>query len=106
MLISPVGCSVFAFYYFDVGNVQVPHGRCPAVATGLKRAHPDSIVIGYQGDGDLAAIGGNEIVQAAICGSATRSSGSRSGSDTIPPGRTASRRLRLPNRHPTGLPGR
>jgi 2-oxoisovalerate ferredoxin oxidoreductase beta subunit len=65
IFISPVGCSVFAFYYFDVGNVQVPHGRCPAAATGLKRAHPDSLVIGYQGDGDLAAIGGNEILQAA-----------------------------------------
>jgi 2-oxoisovalerate ferredoxin oxidoreductase beta subunit len=65
IFISPVGCSVFAFYYFDTGNVQVPHGRCPAAATGLKRAHPDSLVIGYQGDGDLAAIGGNEILQAA-----------------------------------------
>jgi 2-oxoisovalerate ferredoxin oxidoreductase beta subunit len=65
IFISPVGCSVFAYYYFDVGNVQVPHGRCPAVATALKRAHPESLVIGYQGDGDLAAIGGNEIVQAA-----------------------------------------
>jgi 2-oxoisovalerate ferredoxin oxidoreductase beta subunit len=65
VLVSPVGCAVFAYYYFDVGNVQVPHGRCPAVATALKRAHPDSIVIGYQGDGDLAAIGANEIIQAA-----------------------------------------
>ena len=65
IFISPVGCSVFAFYYFDTGNVQVPHGRLPATATGLKRAHPDSLVIGYQGDGDLAAIGGNEILQAA-----------------------------------------
>ena len=65
IFISPVGCSVFAFYYFDTGNVQVPHGRLPAAATGLKRAHPDSLVIGYQGDGDLAAIGGNEILQAA-----------------------------------------
>jgi 2-oxoisovalerate ferredoxin oxidoreductase beta subunit len=65
IFISPVGCSVFGFYYFDTGNVQVPHGRCPAAATGLKRAHPDSLVIGYQGDGDLAAIGGNEILQAA-----------------------------------------
>jgi 2-oxoisovalerate ferredoxin oxidoreductase beta subunit len=65
VFISPVGCSVFAYYYFDVGNVQVPHGRCPAAATGIKRAHPGSLVIGYQGDGDLAAIGGNEILQAA-----------------------------------------
>ncbi len=65
ILVSPVGCSVFAYYYFDVGNIQVAHGRCPAVATAIKRARPDSIVIGYQGDGDLAAIGGNEILHAA-----------------------------------------
>lgn len=65
ILVNSVGCSVFAYYYFDVGNVQVPHGRCPAVATAIKRARPDSIVIGYQGDGDLAAIGGNEILHAA-----------------------------------------
>ena len=65
VLISPVGCSVFAYYYFDVGNVQAAHGRAPAVATGIKRSRPDSIVISYQGDGDLAAIGGNNILQAA-----------------------------------------
>jgi 2-oxoisovalerate ferredoxin oxidoreductase beta subunit len=65
IVISPVGCSVFAYYYLDAGNVQVAHGRSPAVATGLKRANPDAIVVGYQGDGDLAAIGGNEILQAA-----------------------------------------
>src|SRR5215469_7576147 len=65
VLVSPVGCSVFAYYYFDVGNVQVAHGRAPAAATGLKRACPDKIVIAYQGDGDLAAIGTAEIVHAA-----------------------------------------
>ncbi len=65
VLISPVGCSVFAYYYFDVGNIQAAHGRAPAVATGYKRANPDSILISYQGDGDLAAIGANEILQAA-----------------------------------------
>src|SRR5215469_6777622 len=65
ILISPVGCSVFAYYYFDVGNVQVAHGRAPAVATGVKRAHPDSMVISYHGDGDLAAIGSAEILHAA-----------------------------------------
>jgi pyruvate/2-oxoacid:ferredoxin oxidoreductase beta subunit len=65
ILISPVGCSVFAYYYFDVGNVQVAHGRAPAAATGVKRARPGSIVLSYQGDGDLAAIGGNEILHAA-----------------------------------------
>ncbi len=65
VFISPVGCSVFAYYYFDVGNVQAAHGRTPAVATAVKRAHPNSIVIGYQGDGDLAAIGTAEILHAA-----------------------------------------
>ena len=65
ILVSPVGCSVFAYYYFDLGNVQVAHGRAPAAATGLKRACPDKIVIAYQGDGDLAAIGTAEIIHAA-----------------------------------------
>src|SRR5579871_3000337 len=65
ILISPVGCSVFAYYYFDVGNVQAAHGRAPAVGTAIKRSRPDSILISYQGDGDLAAIGTAEIVHAA-----------------------------------------
>ena len=65
IMISPVGCSVFVYYYFDTGNYQVAHGRAPAVATGIKRVNPDAIVIAYQGDGDLAAIGGNNILQAA-----------------------------------------
>jgi 2-oxoisovalerate ferredoxin oxidoreductase beta subunit len=65
ILVSPVGCSVFAYYYFDVGNVQAAHGRAPAAATGLKRACPDKMVIAYQGDGDLAAIGTAEIIHAA-----------------------------------------
>jgi 2-oxoisovalerate ferredoxin oxidoreductase beta subunit len=65
ILVSPVGCSVFAYYYFDVGNVQAAHGRASAVATGIKRARPESIVISYQGDGDLAAIGSAEILHAA-----------------------------------------
>ncbi len=65
ILISPVGCAVFAYYYFDVGNIQAAHGRAPAVATAVKRARPESIVLAYQGDGDLAAIGGNEILHAA-----------------------------------------
>jgi 2-oxoisovalerate ferredoxin oxidoreductase beta subunit len=65
ILISPVGCSVFAYYYFDVGNVQGAHGRAPAVATAVKRSHPQSIVVSYQGDGDLSAIGSAEILHAA-----------------------------------------
>ncbi len=65
ILVSPVGCSVFAYYYFDVGNVQVAHGRAPAAATALKRSNPEAIVMAYQGDGDLAAIGTAEIVHAA-----------------------------------------
>jgi 2-oxoisovalerate ferredoxin oxidoreductase beta subunit len=65
ILVSPVGCSVFAYYYFDVGNVQVAHGRAPAVATAIKRALPHGVVLSYQGDGDLAAIGTAEILHAA-----------------------------------------
>jgi len=65
VLVSPVGCSVFAYHYFDVGNIQAAHGRAPAVATGLKRSRPDSVIISYQGDGDLASIGLAEIVHAA-----------------------------------------
>jgi len=65
ILVSPVGCSVFAYYYFDTGNIQAAHGRAPAVAGAVKRARPGSIVISYQGDGDLAAIGSAEILHAA-----------------------------------------
>lgn len=65
IFVSPVGCSVFAYYYFDVGNVQAAHGRASAVALAMKRAHPESLVVSYQGDGDLAAIGTAEIVHAA-----------------------------------------
>jgi len=66
--ISPVGCSVFMYYYFDTGNTQAAHGRAPAVGIGHKVANPDSIVISYQGDGDLASIGLAEIMQAAQLG--------------------------------------
>jgi 2-oxoisovalerate ferredoxin oxidoreductase beta subunit len=65
ILIGPVGCGVFTYHYFDVGNISAAHGRAPAVATGTKRSRPESIVIGYQGDGDLAAIGAAEILHAA-----------------------------------------
>ena len=65
VMISPVGCAVFAYYYFDCGNIQVAHGRAPAVATGLSRAQDDAVVLSYQGDGDLASIGLNETMQAA-----------------------------------------
>ena len=65
ILVGPIGCSVFTYYYFDVGNVSAAHGRAPAVATAMKRSRPESIVIGYQGDGDLSAIGSAEILHAA-----------------------------------------
>ena len=65
VMTSPVGCAVFAYYYFDCGHVQVAHGRAPAVGTGLSRAEEDAVVILYQGDGDLASIGLNETIQAA-----------------------------------------
>jgi 2-oxoisovalerate ferredoxin oxidoreductase beta subunit len=65
VVISPVGCAVFAYYYLDSGNVQAAHGRAPAIATGISRAEDNAIVIAYQGDGDLASIGLNETIQAA-----------------------------------------
>lgn len=65
VLMSPVGCSVFAYYYIDCGHVQTAHGRAPAIATGISRAEDDAVLISYQGDGDLASIGLNETVQAA-----------------------------------------
>ena len=70
MLVSPVGCSVFAYYYFDIGNTQAAHGRAAAVAIGHKLANPEAIVISYQGDGDLASIGLAETVAAAQLGAA------------------------------------
>jgi 2-oxoglutarate ferredoxin oxidoreductase subunit beta len=63
--VAPVGCAVLAYDYFDLDMTEAPHGRAPAVATGLKRALPDRIVFTYQGDGDLAAIGTAEIIHAA-----------------------------------------
>ncbi len=63
--IAPVGCAVFAYDYFNCDMQQAAHGRAPAVATGIKRVLPDSIVFTYQGDGDLASIGTAEIVHAA-----------------------------------------
>jgi 2-oxoglutarate/2-oxoacid ferredoxin oxidoreductase subunit beta len=66
--IAPVGCSVFAYDYLKVDWIESPHGRAPAVATGVRRVHPDAFVLVYQGDGDLAAIGTAEIVHAAARG--------------------------------------
>jgi 2-oxoglutarate ferredoxin oxidoreductase subunit beta len=64
--VAPVGCSVFAYRYFNVDMQEAAHGRAPAVATGIKRVlGPESCVFTYQGDGDLASIGTAEIVQAA-----------------------------------------
>ena len=63
--VAPVGCAVFAYDYFNFDTTEAPHGRPPAVATGIKRVFPDRIVFTYQGDGDLAAIGTAETVHAA-----------------------------------------
>jgi 2-oxoglutarate ferredoxin oxidoreductase subunit beta len=63
--VAPVGCSVFAYKFFDFDMAQAAHGRAPAVATGMKRARPEMKVFTYQGDGDLAAIGTAEIIHAA-----------------------------------------
>jgi len=63
--VAPVGCSVFAYNYFDIDFVEAAHGRAPAMATGIKRVLPDRVVFTYQGDGDLASIGMAEIIHAA-----------------------------------------
>ena len=63
--VAPVGCAVLAYDYFACDMVEAAHGRAPAVATGLKRANPENIVVTYQGDGDLASIGTAETVHAA-----------------------------------------
>jgi len=68
ILVAPVGCSVFAYEYFEVDSVEAAHGRAPAMATGIKRSVPGSVVLTYQGDGDLAAIGTAEIIHAAARG--------------------------------------
>lgn len=66
--IAPVGCAVFAYDYLDIDMIEVPHGRPPAIATGMKRSRPECVVFSYQGDGDLAAIGTAEIIHAAARG--------------------------------------
>jgi 2-oxoglutarate ferredoxin oxidoreductase subunit beta len=68
--VAPVGCSVFAYDYLRLDFVEAPHGRAPAVATGIRRVRPDAFVLAYQGDGDLAAIGTAEIIHAAGRGEA------------------------------------
>jgi len=65
ILVASVGCSVFAYEFFNCDGVQAAHGRAPAVATGIKRTKPDKMVFTYQGDGDLASIGTAEIIHAA-----------------------------------------
>ncbi len=66
--VAPVGCAVFAYNYFNCDMAEAAHGRAPAVATGIKRVHPDKAVFTYQGDGDLASIGAAEITHAATRG--------------------------------------
>ena len=66
--VAPVGCAVMAYDYFNCDMVEAPHGRAPAVATGIKRARPENVVFTYQGDGDLAAIGTAETVHSATRG--------------------------------------
>jgi 2-oxoglutarate ferredoxin oxidoreductase subunit beta len=68
--VAPVGCAVFAYDYLELDFIEAPHGRAPAVATGVRRVRPDAFVLTYQGDGDLAAIGTGEIVHAAARGEA------------------------------------
>ena len=66
--VASVGCSVFAYNYFDLDFVEAAHGRAPAMATGIKRLFPDRTVFTYQGDGDLVSIGMAEMMHAAARG--------------------------------------
>ena len=66
--VAPVGCSVMAYDFFGCDMIEAAHGRAPAVATAVKRVHPDSVVFAYQGDGDLASIGMAETIHAATRG--------------------------------------
>jgi 2-oxoglutarate/2-oxoacid ferredoxin oxidoreductase subunit beta len=66
--VSPVGCAVLAYKYFNTDGAEAAHGRAPAMATGIKRVMPDHVVFTYQGDGDLAAIGTGEIIHTATRG--------------------------------------
>ncbi len=68
ILVAPVGCSVFAYEYFEMDGCEAAHGRAPAMATGIKRLQPDKMVVTYQGDGDLVSIGAGEILHVAARG--------------------------------------
>ena len=70
IMVGPVGCGVFTYHYFDVGNISAAHGRASAVASAVQRSRPEAIVLSYQGDGDLAAIGAAEILHSANRGEA------------------------------------
>lgn len=66
--VAPVGCSVMCYEFFNCDMQVAAHGRAPAVATGIKRVHPDKVVFTYQGDGDLASIGTAETIHIATRG--------------------------------------
>lgn len=68
VIVNPVGCGVFGYYYWDAGNIGAAHGRASSVATGVNRSRRGAIAISYQGDGDLGAIGFNSAFQAASRG--------------------------------------
>ena len=66
--VAPVGCSAIMFDYMDTDAIFALHGRAPAVASGLKAVHPDSLIYVHQGDGDALSIGMGESVSAAARG--------------------------------------
>ena len=68
VIVNPIGCAVFGYYYWDCGNVGAAHGRAPAIGTAINRVRRDAVVVSYQGDGDLGAIGFNNTFQAASRG--------------------------------------
>ncbi len=62
--VSGIGCSSRFPYYMDTYGFHSIHGRAPAIATGLKIAHPELSVWIATGDGDLLSIGGNHFIHA------------------------------------------
>jgi 2-oxoglutarate ferredoxin oxidoreductase subunit beta len=68
VIVWPVGCAVFGYDFVDTDAAVAAHGRAAAMATGIKRVHPETFVMTYQGDGDAASIGAAETVHAAARG--------------------------------------
>ena len=63
-----VGCSSNLGAGLECDRLHCCHGRAGAVATGMKRVNPDTLIVSYQGDGDAYNIGIAETFNAAYRG--------------------------------------